>query len=79
MKVLTRVEDVVKAVLKKSLGLLWSTLDHCVTVLPEPQAKLITHVCLTAGASEKADIPGTDTWGPAPLSGSLWLGPPPTA
>lgn len=48
MKVITRVEDVVKAVLQKGLGLLWPTLDHCVTVLPQPQAKLITHVGLTA-------------------------------
>lgn len=42
----TCVEDVVKAILQKSLGLLWSTLDHHVAVLQRDD--LITHVCSSA-------------------------------
>lgn len=42
----TCVEDVVKAILQKSLGLLRPTLDHRVAVLQ--QDDLVTHVCLSA-------------------------------
>lgn len=47
MQAFTCVEDVVKAILQKSLGLLRSTTDYCVTVLPQCESNLTVRVSFT--------------------------------
>lgn len=62
---ITCVEDVVKAILQKVLGLLGSALDHRVAVLPQSQASLITR------APSYTDAPP-----PTPKLGRTWEGSP---